>query len=255
MSIVPSDPPQNFLDPVMGEVMVDPVVGSDGRTYERNVAERFERSPFTREPFAILVDNVGLRSDIFERYPEIARQYETLRKAKAAPGGLKEPARLGRTPASTPEIPRRRCWRPDSGLGYEEMETGRYEGEYSGGWPHGHGTYLYHSGHRHVGEWYRGRMSGHGRIDFANGGFYEGGFLEGLFHGQGRLNYVDGATFEGTYDKGQRLHGIVTNRDYRYEGPFKNDKRHGWGRETIQGKDYKSQYDNGKVVARRPRVN
>ena len=45
--------PSNFFDPLTGNIMTDPVVGSDGRIYNReDIEEWFKRSktsPFTRQ--------------------------------------------------------------------------------------------------------------------------------------------------------------------------------------------------------------
>lgn len=50
----PPDPPDEFLCPILMVLMEDPVIGQDGKTYERSAIERAlkqdPRSPFTREP-------------------------------------------------------------------------------------------------------------------------------------------------------------------------------------------------------------
>jgi hypothetical protein len=50
----PHDPPDEFLCPILMVLMEDPVIGQDGKTYERAAIERAlkqdPRSPFTREP-------------------------------------------------------------------------------------------------------------------------------------------------------------------------------------------------------------
>lgn len=90
----PSIEPPNFIDPITWDVMLDPVVGSDGHTYDRTTARKLDISPFTREPLAILVDNVDLRCSIFEARPDLARRYAEEIRPKAA-----------REPPSPPEMP------------------------------------------------------------------------------------------------------------------------------------------------------
>lgn len=63
------DIPERFTDPVTKDLMSDPVVCNDGRTYERKVAEQLKESPFTRLPLRICAENVSLRGDLFEAYP------------------------------------------------------------------------------------------------------------------------------------------------------------------------------------------
>jgi|LauGreSuBDMM15SN_2_FD.fasta_scaffold333190_1 U-box domain len=61
---------EEFLCPITQTKMVDPVLGSDGRTYERSAITEWLRthttSPITREPMtaASLVPNYALRSMI-----------------------------------------------------------------------------------------------------------------------------------------------------------------------------------------------
>jgi len=46
--------PEEFMDPMMDEIMQDPVFGSDGHTYDRSTAVKLEFSPYTRAPFTII---------------------------------------------------------------------------------------------------------------------------------------------------------------------------------------------------------
>jgi tetratricopeptide (TPR) repeat protein len=91
--------PANFYDPITFELMCDPVVCSDGRTYERSTATRLNRSPYSRQPLQVLVDNVDLRSDIFERRPKAATAYRRLHGAQPTP---RTTSLRGARPASPP---------------------------------------------------------------------------------------------------------------------------------------------------------
>ncbi|BBN07175.1 hypothetical protein MPTK1_4g01670 [Marchantia polymorpha subsp. ruderalis] len=62
-----------FLDPVTGELMCDPVKGSDGFTYDRwtFIDDNLTRSHFNRTsdaPLSIACDDVNVRSRLFEKY-------------------------------------------------------------------------------------------------------------------------------------------------------------------------------------------
>ena len=67
------NPPNEYLCPILMIPMEDPVIGSDGRTYERSAIEealkRDPRSPLTREPMkaSSLRANYALKS-LIERY-------------------------------------------------------------------------------------------------------------------------------------------------------------------------------------------
>lgn len=57
---------ENLRCPITHTLLLDPVVASDGRTYERRAIEtwlhKHKTSPFTRKPISILRDNDGLKS-------------------------------------------------------------------------------------------------------------------------------------------------------------------------------------------------
>lgn len=65
--------PDEYLCPITLSIMTDPVIGSDGRTYERSAITQWLRShphsPLTREPMTLssLKPNYALKSAI-ERY-------------------------------------------------------------------------------------------------------------------------------------------------------------------------------------------
>jgi hypothetical protein len=65
--------PEEYLCPITLSLMTDPVIGSDGRTYERSAIQQWLRSnphsPLTREPMSLtsLKTNYALKSAI-ERY-------------------------------------------------------------------------------------------------------------------------------------------------------------------------------------------
>ena len=67
------NPPDEYLCPILMILMEDPVVGSDGRSYERSAIEealkRDPRSPLSREPMkaSSLRPNYALKS-LIERY-------------------------------------------------------------------------------------------------------------------------------------------------------------------------------------------
>lgn len=75
--------PEEYRCPITQVIMVDPVCGSDGRTYEKSAITEWLRghatSPITREPMAIasLRPNYTLRSMI-ERYKKPATQTRSM---------------------------------------------------------------------------------------------------------------------------------------------------------------------------------
>lgn len=75
--------PEEYRCPITQVIMVDPVCGSDGRTYEKSAITEWLRghatSPITREPMAVasLRPNYTLRSMI-ERYKQPATQTRSM---------------------------------------------------------------------------------------------------------------------------------------------------------------------------------
>jgi hypothetical protein len=75
-----SQPPAYFICPITAAVMKDPVVATDGFTYERSAIARWlqqgmRRSPMTNKPMeTLLVPNHSLRSSIMEWHEQQQRQ-------------------------------------------------------------------------------------------------------------------------------------------------------------------------------------
>jgi hypothetical protein len=78
--------PNEFLCPITGEVMVDPVVATDGNTYERSaIAQWLNRGPPYRSPLtnlpmesATLTGNMAFKKlirDFFEQHPELRQEH------------------------------------------------------------------------------------------------------------------------------------------------------------------------------------
>ncbi|CAM6092394.1 unnamed protein product [Calypogeia fissa] len=72
-----------YEDPLTWEKMCDPAVCSDGRTYDRwtIIDQKMTRSPYDRTTtFAIVCDNIDVRSKLFEAFPEQEVQFRERRK-------------------------------------------------------------------------------------------------------------------------------------------------------------------------------
>ena len=85
--------PEEFICPITQTIMVDPVLGSDGRTYERIAITEWLRthttSPITREPMttASLTSNYALRSMI-ERHNTTVVVPKAKKPAKTAKAAI-----------------------------------------------------------------------------------------------------------------------------------------------------------------------
>jgi hypothetical protein len=138
--------------------------------------------------------------------------------------------------------------------------TEMYEGQWSDGKEHGHGTLTLGAGARkevlYSGEWVDGKMSGVGRYYFPNSGGanYEGDFRENSRHGRGTYTLPSGAKYEGEWCNNLR-HGRGTflwaDGLSSYEGQWVEDKRHGSGRmQLANGLCYEGGWAHGEFDGR-----
>jgi 1-phosphatidylinositol-4-phosphate 5-kinase len=109
-----------------------------------------------------------------------------------------------------------------------------YDGEFSGGYMHGAGTYIgsdkltykgrwrlnlkhglgyqiYANGDIHEGSWIQGTPEGPGKYTWANGNVYLGNLKGGKMSGKGTLTWRNGDSFEGSWLNG-RMHGLGVYR-------------------------------------------
>jgi hypothetical protein len=89
---------------------------------------------------------------------------------------------------------------------------GRYDGDYSLGKMHGHGTYAMADGSRYIGEFHHNLRHGRGAYLWADGTRYEGDYQNNQMHGKGTVYWVDGSF---------------------YVGELQHDKKHGFGKLSL----------------------
>lgn len=109
--------------------------------------------------------------------------------------------------------------------------SGKYDGEWFRGQPHGLGKCVYANGSEYDGLWLHGKMEGSGQYKYNNGEEYIGEFSQNQPHGQGVFKYVSGNEYEGQWVRGQREgNGIFrySNGD-SYSGEWRADKKEGLG--------------------------
>ena len=98
--------PDEYLCPITLSIMTDPVIGSDGRTYERSAITQWLRSnphsPLTREPMtlSVLKPNYALKSAI-ERYQKEIKTGAP--KSKPPPKIIKKTAAAPPPPPALPQ--------------------------------------------------------------------------------------------------------------------------------------------------------
>ena len=159
-------------------------------------------------------------------------------------------------------------WKDDKMNGYGEFTDPNgevYQGDWKDGFMEGRGKYFWPDGDCYEGEFKNSEMSGYGVFTYNNGARYEGQFLNDVRHGKGVFTYKD-CVYEGDFIEGEWTgYGVLTFADgtkyegdfvegkfegkgtfydegtLAYQGEFKNDLRHGYGKEF--DKDGKVVYD------------
>ncbi|WBR14639.1 Morn repeat protein [Pandoravirus kuranda] len=106
----------------------------------------------------------------------------------------------------------------------------------AGGWPHGYGIGR-RDGRCYEGEWKGGFIHGHGTTTFEDGAVHRGAWSFGAACGHGARTYADGSHYVGQWRLGMRHgHGAHTlaNGDV-YDGPWRWNEHHGSGTTATRG--------------------
>lgn len=119
------------------------------------------------------------------------------------------------------------------GSGRMEWVDGRiYEGDFKDGLIHGDGTMSYPGGETYTGTFDREVRHGYGELIRSNGDVYIGSFVRGQLTGEGSYEHHEsGDRYEGFFRNGKR-HGLgvlVQASGERYEGGFLDDEKNGYG--------------------------
>ncbi|KAF7803634.1 phosphatidylinositol 4-phosphate 5-kinase 7-like isoform X1 [Senna tora] len=107
----------------------------------------------------------------------------------------------------------------------------KYEGEFSGNYLHGYGTFTTSSGSVYRGGWRLNAQHGIGRKEYSNSDNYEGLWKEGVQEGSGRYSWNNGNTYIGNWKNGKiDGRGVMkwANGDI-FDGSWSNGLRHGSG--------------------------
>lgn len=107
----------------------------------------------------------------------------------------------------------------------------KYEGDFSGGYLHGFGTFIGPDRSVYKGTWRMNIRHGVGRKEYPNSDIYDGSWKEGVHEGNGRYCWNSGNTYIGNWKGGKMSgRGVMKweNGDI-YDGSWLNGHRHGSG--------------------------
>ena len=134
----------------------------------------------------------------------------------------------------------------------DDMDSGKYVGEFKDGQSNGQGTFTYAGGDKYVGEFKDGQFNGQGTFTYANGDKFVGGYKDNKKNGQGTYTYANGDKFVGEFkDDQSNGQGTITygpNSEWagdKYVGGYKDNKKNGQGTYTFaNGDKYVGEFKN-----------
>ena len=133
----------------------------------------------------------------------------------------------------------------------------KYVGNFNNWNRHGQGTYYYKNGNIYSGEWQSGKKHGKGKLTFKSGKVQKGNWENDKFietsskktysKKQIKANQTNKCPSSGYKDN---CIGIINHNNGRYEGNFKNNKKHGSGSYYFTSGDrFIGDYKNGDVIS------
>lgn len=147
----------------------------------------------------------------------------------------------------------------------------KYEGELTGGRPHGLGKLSFADGRHYTGSFFEGKLAGAGQMSypdgsslqgiwdppgvlqsglrrFVSGDEYSGSFSEGIQDGYGQYRWISGDSYSGGWTKGKK-HGFgvyIWPDGDRFEGNWESGLRSGHGRMAYSNGDiYEGNWTSG----------
>lgn len=234
--------PTDLCCPISKDIMIEPVMMSDGHTYDKENIEKWlqknNKSPLTNE---ILKPDITINFNLkklIEDYKEkntdeIKREFyldNNCAKYKDNDELINaEKVRLINSdftykgPIINGEL-------TGNGI-YIWANSQKYEGEIKKNKKHGKGIMTYENGDIYNGEWNMDERNGKGILTYENGDIYDGEWENDEKSGQGIMTFKSGDIYDGKWLNDEKNgKGIMTyeNNDI-YDGEWQDDKKYGKG--------------------------
>ena len=126
----------------------------------------------------------------------------------------------------------------------------KYEGDWENGYKNGRGVLEFLDGTKYEGEFKNDLYDGNGVLKFSNGNKYEGEFVEGNIKGKGKFVWNDGKRYDGEYEDFMKngFGKFYWNDNKYYEGQWLNNKQHGKGLISYDGREVDGIFRYGKII-------
>tara|TARA_Y200000002_G_scaffold363407_1_gene351426 strand:- start:39 stop:1355 length:1317 start_codon:yes stop_codon:yes gene_type:complete len=255
-----SNYPTDLCCPISKDVMIEPVMMSDGHTYDKENIEKWlqknNKSPLTNEILKPdITINYNLKKLIEDHKEnntdEIKREFyldNNCAKYKDNDELINgDMVRLIHSdftykgPIINGEL---------SGNGiYIWSNNEKYQGEIKKNKKHGKGIMTYENGDIYEGQWNMNERNGKGIMTYKNGDIYDGEWENDEKSGKGIMNYENGDIYDGNwlFDK-RNFKGIMTYENSEiYNGDWEDDKKHGNGIMTYNNfSEYNGEWKDDK---------
>ena len=256
--------PEEYICPITKDVMEDPVVASDGHTYERiaimQYLENEGKSPITRQEMneSQLLPNRVLKT-VIDKWRTENQTIEVVQEEanNESQEAMNEDIYFDVETKlfkykNTNELVSSEFVFVDNCF-FKSRHRFKYKGSLKEGKEHGKGICYYENGKKHYeGDYFEGRPHGNGISYYYNGNkAFEGEYSDGKRHGKGiQFDEKTGKKrHEGDYADG-KPDGIGVEyfnyRDgiiYKYEGEYSQGKRHGKGVDYYYDKRGYTEYE------------
>ena len=222
----------DFTCPISLDIMIDPVIATDGFTYERSFIEKWfinkNTSPKTGEILSSknLITNKTLKCAIISWHEQHNKSFVPISSAS-----LIKSIKFERGGHYIGEVIHKDNKYVRHGHGEMKYTDGtKYIGNFKDDKTDGHSIVEFSNGNKFVGN-FKNKANGPGIMTYTNGDKQEGNYKDGKMHGHGVFIYANGDKYEGNFvDDGLNGHGILTYANGNiFEGKFVNGKRHGIG--------------------------
>ena len=216
----------NLICPITKQVFKDPVIISDGNTYEREAIVRYlsnnNTSPITRQPVNkdICIPNRAIKSTIEEAHKNTDMLFDIPENKSVQTRNIFYNENINLICFEDTNEPV---------LSSMLLKISKYGNIYCGavkaGKQEGHGVMTFPNGSEYDGEWKAGKMEGHAVVTYSDGNKYTGEYKNGLREGHGVMTLADGSNYDGEWKAGKKEGlGVMTyNNGSIYNGKWKND--------------------------------
>lgn len=238
-----TDYPEDLCCPISHELMVEPVIMSDGHTYDKENIEKWlkksKKSPLTNE---VLKTNITINYNL----KKVINDYKENNNSEVKKEFYIDDNNCVKFKDNNEKINLDNVKLIYTDFTYEgsviegkfnnksimKYSNGNiYDGNFENGNQKGLGIMKYCNGDIYDGNWFNDEKNGKGIMKYSNGDIYDGEWFGDEKHGKGIMTYKNGDIYDGEWDEDSKNgKGIMYYHDFsKYNGEWCGDEKHGNG--------------------------